>query len=261
MIIHKGKNYNGELSLINSEEKSYLLGFLYSDGFVCKNTNTVVLQLHGKDGYLLEELQKKFPFFSLLKDNITNKISLRKTNPKLKLDILKLGVFPLKSTITKNLLHIPKINELFIRDFIRGYFDGNGGCTLSTSGGFTQKRVYIYSASNTLINEIKFLLLEIGIKCTVKTQVTDHYDLMYKLEISTNSYFDFYKYLYEDSILSLIRKKDKFDKILQTNFFIPKETKSCPKCGNENTVCNGKYKYKDILKQRYLCKLCNINFY
>lgn len=261
MIIHRGINYKREFKYIDSKEKAYLLGFLYADGFVCKNTNTVLLQLHDKDECILKKLHELFPFFSLLKENTRNKMSLRKTNLNLKLDILNLGVFPLKSTLTKNLLHIPKINNTYIKYFILGYYDGNGGCTLSLSSGVVQKRVYIYSASITLINEIKSSLINSGIKCKVKEQITDHFDLMFKLEISTSSYFDFYKYLYEESEFFLERKKDKFDKILQTNFFIPKETKTCPKCGNENTVCNGNYKYKNTSKQRYLCRKCNINFY
>ena len=80
-----------------------------------------------------------------------------------------------------------------------------------------------------------------------------------KLTITTTSYSSFYNYLYNDSVIFMIRKKDKFTQILSTTFFIQKESIPCKFCNSNNTVCDG-YDYYKLKKQRYLCKTCKRHF-
>ena len=46
---HKKKINKNIFEVINTEEKAYWLGFLYADGSIRKNTNTVELSLKGSD--------------------------------------------------------------------------------------------------------------------------------------------------------------------------------------------------------------------
>jgi Dof domain, zinc finger. len=47
--------------------------------------------------------------------------------------------------------------------------------------------------------------------------------------------------------------------ILETKFFIQKESLSCKFCDSKNTVCDGFYYYK-VKRQNYLCKDCKRHF-
>lgn len=80
-----------------------------------------------------------------------------------------------------------------------------------------------------------------------------------KLTIFSSSYTCFYRYLYDDSIIFMNRKKNKFDQILSTNFFMQKDSIPCKFCDSNDTVCDG-YDYYKVKKQRYLCKTCKRHF-
>lgn len=245
--------YNRELQFINTQEKSYLLGLFYSDGNVGTNQSQCRIELKVEDKDLIFNLQKLFPFFYIHYDRGT-KIELGNYSKKLQEDLISNGCLPRKSFDNKNSLHIPAIDNSIVRHFIRGYFDGDGGCTLTISKGKIQKRVYIYSASIPLLNEIKEILLSNSILSSVKI-----YNEVGKLEISTSSYNEFYSYLYNDSTIYLDRKRSKYEEILKTKFFVQKVAPPCKFCSSTNTICDGYYYYK-VKKQRYLCKECKKHF-
>ncbi|MEK6878698.1 MAG: hypothetical protein AABY22_03775, partial [Nanoarchaeota archaeon] len=49
-------------NIINTEEKAYFLGLLYSDGFITKNGNQVVISLQENDVDILEKFKKSIKF-------------------------------------------------------------------------------------------------------------------------------------------------------------------------------------------------------
>ena len=245
--------YNRELQFIDTQEKAYLLGLFYSDGNVGVNQNQCRISLKLEDKELIFSLQKLFPFFYIHYDRGT-KIELGNYSRKLKEDLIFNGCLPRKSFENKDNLHIPTIDTSIIRHFIRGYFDGDGGCTLTTSGGKTQKRVYIYSVSISFLEEIKEFLTSNMIMSKIKI-----YNKIGKLEISVSSYNKFYSLLYKDSTIFMDRKESKYREILRTNFFVQKVTPPCKFCGSIDTVCDG-YDYYKVKKQRYLCKECKKHF-
>jgi transposase-like protein len=55
------------------------------------------------------------------------------------------------------------------------------------------------------------------------------------------------------------RKKEVFDRILNTTFFTKKESIPCKFCGSQNTVCDG-FTYYKVKRQNYLCKSCKKHF-
>lgn len=249
--------YKRELQSIDTQEKAYLLGLFYSDGHVGIGQNQCRITLKLEDKELILHLQKLFPFFYIHYDRGT-KIEMGNYTKFLKNDLINNGCFPRKSFENKDKLHIPKLKSDLMRHFIRGYFDGDGGCTLSHSGGKTQKRVYIYSASLDFLGEIQKTLSEYNIESNVSTQPTTGIPI-YKLGISTLSYKRFYKFLYEDCSIYMKRKKSKFDSILETKFFVQKVAPECKFCGSSNTICDG-YNYYKVRRQRYLCKDCKKHF-
>ena len=112
--------------IIDTEEKAYWLGFLYADGSVSSTDNRIELGLAEKD---LNHIEKFKEFIG-----IPNKISYRpqtksyrysfKSIP-CKEDLIKHGCVPKKSLILKFPTE-EQVPEHLIRHFIRGYFDGDG---------------------------------------------------------------------------------------------------------------------------------------
>lgn len=249
--------YNRELQLIDNEDKAYLLGLFYADGSLGTAQVQSRISLSIKDKDLILHLKAIFPFFHIHYDRIT-KIELGCYLKKFEEDLINNGCLPRKSFENRYDLHLPDISYELLRHFIRGYFDGDGGCSLTYSSNKQQKRVYIYSASINLLNEIKLFLDNEEINSSIDEGNGDNI-LVYKLTITVSSYNGFYNLLYNSTTLYLDRKKDLFSKILATPFFIKKEVIPCNFCSSVDIVCDGYYYYK-IKKQRYLCKTCKRHF-
>lgn len=249
--------YNRELKVIDTQEKAYLLGLFYSDGNIGNDQTQCRLELSLNDKDLIFHLKELFPFFYIHYDRGT-KIELGNYSKTLKDDLISNGCLPRKSFENRNNLHIPNINEDLIPHFIRGYFDGDGGCTLNTQKSKVQKRVYIYSASLPLINEIEDFMKSKGIIFNNITQSGKNIPV-YKSTPSTKSYSDYYNFLYNDATIFMQRKKEVFDKILNTTFFTQKESIPCKFCGSQDTVCDG-FTYYKVKRQNYLCKSCKKHF-
>lgn len=116
-------------SKINSAEKAYWLGFLYADGCVHTNDNTV--SLNSTD---LEQIEKFKQAIGAINHKIAVVDDTRFKNAKtiyqfairdkqLHQDLIDLGCIPQKSL---SLEKIPNIPRDFTSHFIRGYFDGDG---------------------------------------------------------------------------------------------------------------------------------------
>ncbi len=245
--------YNRELQSIDSQEKAYLLGIFYADGNIGINQNQCRLELKLEDKDLIFHLQKLFPFFYIHYDRGT-KIELGNYQKVLKEDLVANGCLSRKSFENKENLHLPTLNKALLKHFIRGYFDGDGGCTLSYSSNKVQKRIYIYSVSIQFLKEIEEELKNNDINSEVSVN-----NNIGKLTIHTNSYQNFFSYLYNGSSIYMKRKKEKFNQILTTNFFVKKDSIPCKFCGSTDTVCNG-YSYYKVKRQNYLCKHCKRHF-
>lgn len=249
--------YNRELKVIDTQEKAYLLGLFYSDGNIGNNQTQSRLELSLNDRDLVFHLKELFPFFYIHYDRGT-KIELGNYSKTLKEDLISNGCLPRKSFENRNNLHIPNISEELIPHFIRGYFDGDGGCTLNTQKSKVQKRVYIYSASLPLINEIEDFMKSKGIIFNNIIQSGKNIPV-YKSTPSTKSYSDYYNFLYNNATIFMQRKKEVFEKILNTTFFTQKESIPCKFCGSQDTVCDG-FTYYKVKRQNYLCKSCKKHF-
>lgn len=111
---------------ITTEEKAYWLGFLYADGYMSNTSNTIELSLKSSDINHLIKFKRFLGFGEnkhIFQDNIRCRIQF--TNKKVKQDLCVLGCIPHKSLI----LTFPTIKQVpytFIKDFIRGYIDGDG---------------------------------------------------------------------------------------------------------------------------------------
>lgn len=107
-------------SKIDSSDKAYWLGFILADGCIYKNELRLKL---GKKDY--NHLRKYCNFLGLSEDYIVNDAHTIKVvvcDKNMVHDLKNLNIFPRKSC--KEIP--PKINPIFYKDLIRGFFDGDG---------------------------------------------------------------------------------------------------------------------------------------
>ena len=135
---------------IDTEEKAYFLGLLFTDGCIRLShdgrQNQVRLELQLQDKYMLEKLKEELCSDSKLtftkKKNKSGTFSesaiLSIRSNKIVQDLKKYGIIEKKTYLTK---HLPNIPEPFQKDFLRGLIDGDGSIYF-TSCFNKEKQVY-----------------------------------------------------------------------------------------------------------------------
>ena len=117
---------------IDSRDKAYWLGIMYSDGCVCERTNGVCsISLEMIDKEHIEKFRDALnavhhKILAVSHKNVNNaKLSyaIHIYDRKMAKDLIKLGCVPRKSFYLSS---IPNIPQEFIYDFIRGFVDGDG---------------------------------------------------------------------------------------------------------------------------------------
>jgi hypothetical protein len=189
-----------------SRNMAYILGFWWSDGCIwVKNGNYVFsITQKTKEKYILENILKEMSADYLIYEkeykgikscsfNISSKVIVN--------DILALGGNFRKSLIANFPKYVPK---KYLRDFIRGVFDGDG-CAYH---GSSKSVAYICSGSKKFLVAIKEKLnAEIEgffVKEIYKSDVNQ-----YRLIMSVNNARRFRDYIYDTpSNLKLIRRYD-----------------------------------------------------
>lgn len=203
---------------IDTEEKAYFLGLIYSDGNVREHNGGYFLNLELKreDRYILEKLASEFKCGNKIYDRN------RKTNfgesctssfttcnsKKMFDDLSKFNIVPNKSHTTESFCD--NIEELIpfhlIKHFLRGLIDGDG--TISKRYTTNQNAISIYQ------NEIQFCydfnrLLKIAIddenlhENIVINKVSGVYNLRYR---RINDVCKICNFLYKDATIYLKRK-------------------------------------------------------
>lgn len=254
--------YNREFQNIDTVEKAYVLGLIYSDGYIQSINNKSycsTICLHENDKYLLEKIQKIFTFYKLVYYKEKTAYKLVCTCKQLCLDLYANGVYPRKSYENKIHLHVPNIDVSLIPHFIRGYFDGDGSVYRQKLGN---TKIEIGGTSFSLITELIKILYDnritVNLKCKYAGEGLRKQDF-YVLYTSSDKVSKlFANYIYQNKgDLYLIRKYEKL-------YFIPaynnKERLICPICGSANTVYNSIRQMKHGSMQRGICKDCNKHF-
>jgi intein/homing endonuclease len=199
-----GSKYNHSFfSCINSELKAYLLGWIFSDGYITSR-NRVGIKLHKKDLAIVELFRDSIaPNLSILSDGDGRCIQFQ--SRQLYEDLISLGVKRNK-TYTSN--SIPTMDNHLKRHFIRGYFDGDGSISVTTLK--SKALWYICSIDIDILNEIADILTDSGISTKIYKENRDHlgYKSMYKLMPigKKNNKVSLFNFLYKDVTYKLSRK-------------------------------------------------------
>lgn len=114
---------------IDSKEKAYFLGLLFTDGGVSldkERSPMIQLQLKSSDVDILQKLRTELNVHSSIRyDKRKNKETaiLLFRNQKIANDLKQYGIIPNKTYETK---HLPQVPNEFESDFLRGCLDGDG---------------------------------------------------------------------------------------------------------------------------------------
>jgi len=264
-------DYNNEFREIDTEQKAYFLGFMYADGCISmiksKKSNYIKpqVQISLADEQVINDIHKFFPFFNLqifdfskYNKKHSKQFALRKANKLLFEDLQNHGLLERKSGENSSFLRIPILNLNLVSHFIRGYFDGDGSINIAAKRP-NLRRVEICSSSKEFLLQIKNTLEYFNISCPIFREKFNNKSPLYVLEwVNSKDILSLKEFLYKDSTICLMRKKEKFDsfKIIDKKYSNP----HCPKCLERKTRKSGKRQMKHGLMLRFSCTNCNNKF-
>ena len=202
---------------IDSEEKAYILGFIFADGFVGNDkVNNIVIS--SKDKEILEIIKCKIDFNGEIGTNKSGGYANSKesyvlnfSNKHMADNLRKFGIYPNRKIEMKD---FPSIPTNLIRHFLRGYFDGDG--TIMKSKSITKKNNKIYQYDRLVFSMIASLDFIYSI---LKKFNIEHYSIkqsknesLYYLSImAISEIYKLYHLLYDDSTIFLNRKRKIWD--------------------------------------------------
>lgn len=213
---------------IDTAEKAYWLGFLYADGCITRfyrneKLKSMSLELTLQD----EDCNHLIKFKNALESNVpiqhkiignkykSDRIVINCTS--MCRDLIKLGCTPVKS-LTLEFPNNDILPDKYLRDFIRGYFDGDGGVSYTEGEYYHSARNKHYKqyhyrcyfcGNEKFLAELKRVLNSNGIKTSDLKK--DNRSKAVNINIYGNDNIEKFKgYLYTDNCVNLSRKFDKF---------------------------------------------------
>ena len=186
---------------------AYVLGFWYADGNM-RHEKSYRVRFSSNDGNHLIEVRNLMSSNSPLmweSKGICQTFAVM--SKKLYFDLRKLGGRPAKS----NILSFPKMPEKYIRDFIRGYFDGDGSVHKITFKATKNGKYYTLIRSNFTCGSKNFLE---SLSYTLhfmegfpKKRVWQYGEHQFKLAYSQADTFKLLQYMYYEGHVGSLKRK------------------------------------------------------
>jgi hypothetical protein len=210
---------------IDTEEKAYILGFLYADGNNYVNGNhsyEISIKLQLKDKIILEKIKNILSTNSIIKEE-TNKKTLKqychlKINSKAMSDSLSaIGCIPNKSLklVWPEQITDPKISQ----HFLRGYSDGDGSiyCKKPSKTGHVNYFWQITSTNN-FCQYVKQYIAKSNINCSISLSKPKTNKITSTLLVGGNIQMaKILNWLYSDATIYLPRKYEKYLEFIQSS--------------------------------------------
>lgn len=203
---------------IDTANKAYILGFLFTDGYNNTDRGVIELTLQYNDKEILEKIAKEINYIG----NISKAVKCGKyktarlniINKKMSNDLEALGCRRRK---TYN-IEMPSediIPNNFLKHFIRGCFDGDGGIGISCKEGKVKVFNVTFCGTYSLVNGIKeYIEKEVNIHVTLFDSYTQNNNNFYRFVIGGNrNVIKFLDWLYKDADLYLERKFNKYKEL------------------------------------------------
>lgn len=217
LIANKKYDANEDyFDVVDDENKSYILGLLYADGYNNEERNTVTLSLAEKDKDILDKISNILAGGRGLR-SVTSENSKHQTqyilcirNKKLSQSLAKVGVVQNK---TFKIMPPLFLDDNLVSHFLRGYFDGDGCIHISQSKYI--RYYFCIVGTEALCNWIKnFICKKLNINCSIKKRFKDRDNNIRALEfngrLQCKKMFDF---LYSNCNLYMSRKYEVFKQV------------------------------------------------
>lgn len=214
---------------------AYIFGFTCADGNVYKNVLSWDLSNKFKSNLELlknfnKTLESNYPIKS---KEFSYRLSF--SNSEIVKDIKELGIIPNK----KKVLIFPKVPEKYLKDFIRGFLDGDGWVmTRKRKGKYNEICVgFSNGSSNFMKGLIDVFQSRLGIssfnlRCREKKTKFGDISKTYQLEFYSINANKILSFLYEGLSESDLFLQRKYDKYLETQIYFT-ETEKIKKFGRK----------------------------
>ena len=194
-----------------SPNMAYLLGFFAADGCIYEKDNGIKLTLASIDRPFIEQINNLLDSTYPIKDYETKdgykNSELRFTSAQIKKDFAEYNIVPRK---TYNFKFPSKLKKEFYRDFIRGYFDGDG--SISTAGPHAIRWQLCSHETDILEKIVEFFEAQGVPKATIqKASGKEIYFIQYS-SVPTRQIFDI---LYYNGCFCLPRKYKKYKSLMK----------------------------------------------
>lgn len=195
---------------IDSNDKAYVLGFIYADGSVYKTYLSIWLAI--KDVAILDYIKGKLNYGGIIYNYYDKKkdkkyVGLTVSSKKIVSDLNKLGVINNKTYLSKTL---PIYDEKYEKAFLRGFFDGDGSIYSSNSRKYIEYTVN-FSGNKSVLTQLKGILNKYGVtSCKVRHRHSNDESCMLDIRGSKNIE-KINNLFYDDYTFSLKRKKNRFN--------------------------------------------------
>lgn len=190
---------------VDTQDKAYWLGWLFSDGYNNEADYDTRLQLQEGDKSVLENFKKSLNYTGPIRFTKNRQWLIILTSKHFSRTLASLGCVQAKSLILK----FPNITPRLIRHFIRGYFEGDGCISGRRETGNFKMTII---STKEFCDVLNFHLSKIvGIKNLEKhpnNDITKRYNVSGRRQI-----LKIYKFLYKGSNLALLRKKNKMEEL------------------------------------------------
>lgn len=202
--------------VIDTEEKAYWLGFLYADGCVrrTKTGSQLILKLSIKDENHLKLFKSNIEsehkiFYDKNKTktkkgaiSISENCLIRIGSNELVEDLINQGCIPKKTFI----INKPKIEKKFYKDFIRGYYDGDGNLFYSEKSKASVLTIVCAS------QKFREFLIEFMSEIPNIGKIHEHKEKYNIKIVNIVGIINFLDLLYKESKIHLNRKKKYYEK-------------------------------------------------
>lgn len=199
---------------IDTEQKAYFAGLMLADGNIQESNNKYECRINLKkeDGYILDEFKKELKAIYPIREIIAPSGSAQKVfsfyGKSLVEGLKKIGVVEHKSGNTNLTQNIP---EEFMRDFLRGFFDGDGSIFNTTSKDSWGISIAV---DKQMAVDLQIYFKEV---LNVDTQISKGNGKIYALRTAKyNNVKKIMDYLYKDANTYFIRKHERYESMLKS---------------------------------------------
>ncbi len=198
---------------------AYLLGFIYADGCIYRSVRGHYLVVTSVDKFILERTKEWMKSSHTIQSTPPTRLNgreqfrLRIGNKQIYEDIVRLGVYPSKSLTVR----MPCIPDTFLKDFVRGNFDGDGCAYFERSHGKTQDLIIrrmsaIFTSGSELF--LGDLLAVLKQKIDLKQENIYRSRRAFQLRFGTADSVEVFKFMYGNTPRELffMRKFEVFER-------------------------------------------------